>query len=327
MGIAMKKQAGMAVIMALLIVALATTAAALVLWQQGLWWHQLDNDHNRAQLRLVADGGLGWAMEILRFNNGPAGNGVVALSQLWAQPLPAIEAEGVTVSGRLSDLQGRFNVNSLVQNGQINTRQLVFYKSLLATLGLPNRLSDPLLKYLGAREDEDKQQTQPAASPGKVLVRVEMLRWVPDYTPEVLAKLLPHVTALPAGVTQINANTATQAILKTLLPGVGDGNLLVLMQQRKTNYYKDVADFKMRAPAPGIVADIDLATTSNYFLLTSSASLARVRLEMRALIYSQMNVVKMLWRQDGDIDPLLAAAFAGGGNDNTTTVSTTGLAR
>ena len=168
MGIAMKsgprgKQQGMAVIMALLIVALATTAASLVLWQQGLWWHQLDNDRNRAQLRLVADAGLGWAMEILRFNNGAAGNGVVALSQLWAQPLPQTEAQGVTVAGQLSDLQGRFNLNSLVQNGQPNARQLVFYKRLLTTLGLPTRLSDPLVKRLRG----GRTRTRPASPQAK----------------------------------------------------------------------------------------------------------------------------------------------------------------
>ncbi|PTU66565.1 hypothetical protein DB032_17340 [Chromobacterium sp. Panama] len=317
-----RKQRGMAVIMALLIVALATTAASLVLWQQGLWWHQLDNDRNRAQLRLVADAGLGWAMEILRFNNGAAGNGVVALSQLWAQPLPQTEAQGVTVSGRLSDLQGRFNLNSLVQNGQTNARQLVFYKRLLTTLGLPTRLSEPLVKQLrGGKDPEDASQPagegrppEPgAALPGYPLLRVEMLRWLPGYTPEVLDKLLPHVAALPADVSQININTATPAVMKTLLPGVGEGNLLVLLNQRKVNYYKDANDFKARLPAPGIIADTDIAAASNYFMLDSSARLERARLEMRALIYSNMNVVKTLWRQDGAGRPPPAR---GNGNQN-----------
>ncbi|OHX12869.1 hypothetical protein BI347_04635 [Chromobacterium sphagni] len=327
-----RRQSGMAVIMALLIVALATTAASLVLWQQGLWWHQLENDRSRAQLRLVADAGLGWAMEILRFNNGAAGNGVVALSQLWAQPLPQTEAQGVKVSGGLGDLQGRFNLNSLVVNGQTNTRQVVFYKRLLVNLGLPSKLSEPLLKSLrGGRDEGDKpagDNGAPAApQPNHPLVRVEMLRWLPGYTPEVMDKLAPHVAALPPGVSQINVNTATDMVMKTLLPGVGDGNLLVLMNQRKSNYFKDAADFKARLPGPGIIADTDYAAASNYFQLESRASFGKARLQIRAMIYSSQNVVKLLWRQDGNDGRSQLARPGGEKHDDAATLSADGLAR
>ncbi|MGC0153852.1 type II secretion system minor pseudopilin GspK [Chromobacterium vaccinii] len=327
-----KRQSGMAVIMALLIVALATTAASLVLWQQGLWWHQLENDHSRAQLRLVADAGLGWSMEILRFNNGAAGNGVVALSQLWAQPLPQTEAQGVKVSGALTDLQGRFNINSLVLNGQTNARQLKFYRALLKTLGLPTRLSEPLLKSLrGGRDEDDKPANDAngaaAPQPNHPLTRVEMLRWLPGYTPEVMEKLAPHVAALPPTVTQINVNTATDMVMKTLLPVIGDGNLLVLMKQRQNNYFKDAADFKARQPPPGIVADTDIGAASNYFLLDSRASYGKARLSMRAMIYSNQNVVKMMWRQDGNDGRGLLARSAGDKHDDAATLSAGGLAR
>lgn len=330
----MKRQQGMAVIMALLIVALATTAAGMVLWQQGLWWHQLENDRSRAQLRQVADAGLGWAMEILRFNNGPAGNGVVALSQLWAQPLPQTEAQGVKVSGQLVDLQGRFNINSLVANGQTNVRQLKLYKRLLLTLGLPTTLSEPLLKQLRGGKDEDmpgqggQDEAAPAAAGANYpLARVEMLRWLPGYTPAVMAKLAPHVAALPPTATQINVNTATDQMLKALLPGIGEGNLLVLINQRKTNYFKDAADFRARLPAPGIVADADIGAASNYFLLESRASYGRARLEMRAMIYSNLNVVKMLWRQDGNDGRAQSARSSGEKNDDASTLSADRLAR
>ncbi|UTH72283.1 type II secretion system minor pseudopilin GspK [Chromobacterium sp. IIBBL 290-4] len=312
-----KHQSGMAVIMALLIVALATTAASLVLWQQGLWWHQLENDKSRAQLRLVADAGLGWAMEILRFNNGPAGNGVVALSQLWAQPLPQTEAQGVKVSGSLSDLQGRFNINSLVVNGQTNADQLTFYKRLLTNLQLPSKLSDPVVKALrgGKGEDEKPVGGDAAAAPASShpLLRVEMLRWLPGYTPEVMEKLLPHIAALPSTVNQINVNTATDKVLKTMLPGAGDGNLLVMLKQRQSNYFKDAADFKARLPAPGTVAypDGGIVTASNYFQLDSKSSYGKAKLAMRAMIYSNQNVVRLVWRQDGN-DGRVAAGVANG---------------
>lgn len=333
MGAAMRRrQSGMAVIMALLIVALATTAASLVLWQQGLWWHQLENDKNRAQLRLVADAGLGWAMEILRFNNGPAGNGVVALSQLWAQPLPQTEAQGVKVSGALEDLQGRFNINSLVLNGQTNAKQLKFYKRLLSSLGLPGKLSEPLLKELrGGKDEDDKPSGDGAAAapqPNRPLPRVEMLRWLPGYTPEVMEKLSPHIAALPPSVTQINVNTATGEVLKAMLPGMGDGNLMVLMKQRQTNYFKDANDFKARLPGGGFVfPDVDIGAGSSYFLLNSRAGYGKARLSMRAMIYSNQNIVKLVWRQEGNNGRSQQARPGGDKHDDAATLSASGLAR
>ncbi|MBP4043541.1 type II secretion system minor pseudopilin GspK [Chromobacterium violaceum] len=327
-----RRQSGMAVIMALLIVALATTAASLVLWQQGLWWHQLENDKSRAQLRLVADAGLGWAMEILRFNNGPAGNGVVALSQLWAQPLPQTEAQGVKVSGALTDLQGRFNVNSLVLNGQTNVKQLKFYKRLLSSLGLPSKLSEPLLKELrGGKDEDDKPSADGAVAapqPNRPLARVEMLRWLPGYTPEVMEKLLPHIAALPPSVTQINVNTATGEVLKAMVPGLGDGNMMVLMKQRQTNYFKDANDFKARLPGGGVsLQDVDIGAASSYFQLDSHASYDKARLSMRAMIYSNQNVVKLVWRQEGNDGRSPQARSGGDKHDDAATLSASGLAR
>ena len=104
-----RQQQGMAIIMALLIVALAATAAATVLWQQSLWWRQADNDRARADIRLIADAGTGWAGDILAFDARSSG-AVDYPGELWAQPLPQTEAEQTRISGQLSDAQGRFNV-------------------------------------------------------------------------------------------------------------------------------------------------------------------------------------------------------------------------
>jgi general secretion pathway protein K len=329
----MRRQSGMAVIMALLIVALATTAASLVLWQQGLWWHQLENDKSRAQLRLVAEAGLGWAMEILRFNN-VSGNGVVALSQLWAQPLPQTEAQGVKVSGALTDLQGRFNINSLVNDGgQVDKDQLMFYRDLLKTLSLPSTLSEPLLRKLRGLSDSEDPLAQPdqgaAPRPSHPLARVEMLRWLPGYTPEVMDKLSPHIAALPPTATTINVNTATDKVLKTLMPGIGDGNLMVMMKQRQTVYYRDKADFLARPPGNMVKSNFGnmVGVASNYFLLDSRSSYGKAKLRMRAMIYSNLNVVRLVWRQDGNDDRALAARSGGEINDDAATLSAGRLAR
>lgn len=302
-----RRQQGMAVIMALLIVALAASASALVLWQQGLWWRQADNDRARAQLRLVADAGVGWAQAILRFDKNSSS--VDHLAELWAQPLPQTDTQGVRVGGRMFDAQGRFNVNNLVKDGKLDPKQLELYQRLLTELKLPPQLASSLLAWWGLRDSKNDDGDAPALAHFPV-ERVEMLRWVEGYTPEVMARLAPQLTALPptppgSGARAINVNTATPALLRALIPGLGSGPLQVLLNQRSSNYFKDKGDFDNRLRTMGGLAamsDVPYDVNSNYFLLESAAHDDRVRLTARALLEAlPNNASRIVWREDGSL--------------------------
>ncbi|MCW3479875.1 type II secretion system minor pseudopilin GspK [Neisseriaceae bacterium JH1-16] len=317
----MKRQDGMAVVMALLIVALAASASALVLWQQGLWLRQVEQDRSRAGVRLAADGGLAWAMDLLRFDG--ISSSTDHLGELWAQPLPKLDAQGFSVAGQISDAQGRFNLNNLVDGatGKINRPQLQLYRQLLMALDQPPTLAEPLLAWMGARGDDDKSTE---GSAPRRMARASQLAWVPGYRPEVLARLLPQVVALPEnGATAINVNTATPEVMAALVPALDSGRRLALLNQRRALPFKDQQDFLTKLVLPdNLKPDRALFDVkSSYFLLDSEVSRAPVRLKQRALL-SRSGEVSLVWREEGGLPPSTTD-----NHDDTATPTGAGLAR
>ena len=299
------RQQGMAIIMALLIVALAATAASTVLWQQSLWWRQADNDKARGDSRLVADAGLDWAGDILAYDARTSN--IDHESELWAQPLPATEAEGITITGQLQDAQARFNLQNLLQGGQIDEDALKLYRRLLTTLSLPDTLAYTLADWLDS-DDETREGgaelawyqalPKPYGIPAASRFRqTGQLRWVKGYDNAVLAKLLPHVVVLPKR-TAINVNAVAQPLLRAIVPGLTPGQAQVLLSQRRQRYFVDIADFQRFLPQQP-PSNIELAVNSEYFLLTSEIRHPRSVLRVDALLQRSGQLSTVLWRQEG----------------------------
>ena len=61
----MRRQRGMAVIAAILVVALVAGAASFMAWQQQLWVRQVENLNEQAQSRVVVLAALQWARSVL----------------------------------------------------------------------------------------------------------------------------------------------------------------------------------------------------------------------------------------------------------------------
>jgi general secretion pathway protein K len=302
------QQQGMAIIMALLIVALAATAASTVLWQQSLWWRQADNDRARAEIRLIADAGVGWAGDILAFDARSSG-AVDYPGELWAQPLPQTEAESTRISGQLYDAQGRFNVhNLLLPDGKENEAQVQLYRRLLAQLQLPPALADTLLDWLDA-DDEQRPQGAEAAwyaaqqppyaiPPAASLQKLAQLRWVKGYDSQVLARLAPHLALLPQR-SALNVNTISLPLMMALVPGLGLGQAQALINQRTTTYFKDKADFGLRLTGGLVPLAVAYGVRSDYFLLQSEIRHPRSMLRVDALLLRNEQASKVLWREEG----------------------------
>ncbi|WP_028537151.1 type II secretion system minor pseudopilin GspK [Paludibacterium yongneupense] len=297
-----RRQKGMAVVMALLVVALAVSAAALVMWQQGLWWRQVETDRQRAQVALVTESGIEWALSMLAYNN--QSSSAVYLGQLWASPLPPTDAEGVRLRGQLYDMQARFNINALAHGGDTaDPLRVEQYRRLLAGLGLAPSLADSLLRWMRLRLPPEGSKAPLSAAPvtAHLLERIGMLAWVEGYTPEVRARLAPYVAALPAEVKFININTAPPLLLRALLPELGSGDLELLQAQRKVNYFRDVADVQSRLRSVATVTTLGqwLGVGSAYFGLDCDVRQGKVVLRTRALLQVDGAHTRLRWREEG----------------------------
>jgi hypothetical protein len=98
---------------AILVVALATSTAAYILWQQSLWLRQVENLNARAQVDAIGRAAANWAAAILAEDDPTVDH----LGELWALPLPPLPAERATLTGTIGDEQAKFNVNDLVREG------------------------------------------------------------------------------------------------------------------------------------------------------------------------------------------------------------------
>ena len=148
---ALQRQRGAAIIVAMLIMALASAAAIAALQQQDLALRQLTTARDYEQATWVLKGGAHWARSIL-YQDGR----ISALDhggELWASGLPRTDIEQGTVSGEITDQQGLFNVNNLALEERASARDIEVFRSLLEAIGLNADLAQAIADWIDADDE------------------------------------------------------------------------------------------------------------------------------------------------------------------------------
>ena len=284
-----RTQRGVAVVMALLVVALATSAATYILWQQSLWVRQVENLNARAQADAIARAAASWAATILA-EDDPA---IDHLGETWARRMPPFPAEQAQVAGAMLDEQAKFNVNNLAREGGVAPQDLLAFQRLLAAVGLPAGLAEAVVDWL----DADSEVTQPngaedpyylALDPpyrtaGRRIIELAELARVKGFNAEILARLAPFVTALPEE-TPVNVNTAPTQVLQAVVPGLSAEEMARVVEQRKTKPFQSREDFLRALGRPrSAPAGPEIDVKSRYFSAEATVRLGRVVVAYRAL--------------------------------------------
>ena len=282
---------GVALVTALLVVSLATVAAAAMATRLHVDMRRTANLLHSEQAYAYAIAAESWARVILRRDAGDSEHD--ALTEDWATALPPIPVEGGFVNGHIYDLQGRFNVNGLLkEDGTPAEGQLDYYKRLLDKLGLEPALAPALLDWIDpdidatfpdGAEDDVYLLAQPSyRAANRPLTSVSELRLVQGYTPEVLAVLAPHVTALPAQTT-INVNTATPVVLMALHQDLAENDVEIMLSDRGEDGYTALDAFMASDALAGLELDVELDVKSDWFSVLTDVSVGRglARLESR----------------------------------------------
>lgn len=297
---------GVAVITALLIMAIAAAAASMLAWQEGIWFRQVNNVREQSQAADLAAAGVDWARGIL-VEDARRGN-VDYLGEAWARTLGGLPVENGQLGGNMIDEQGRFNLNNLVQNGQISLPDMAIFQRLLNVLHLPAALGDDLVSWMGAAQTGAPAPTAaaqspsvPAQVPGRQLMTVNTLYRIPGFDAASVKRLFPFVSALP-GHTAINVNTAPPEVLAALL-GLSVSQVQDLIQTRKDQPFTDPANFRERLPPNVAVGlnDQNIGVGSQFFLVNSIARVGRLQVAYRALLQRQGpdKWPTILWRVRG----------------------------
>ena len=286
-------QRGMALVLVLLIVAAATTIAAFMTQLQGFWQREMENGHDRAQARSIAEGGIDWARAILA--DDASADNYDDGREMWATKLPAIPVEGGEVQGTISDRQGLFNLNNLVKNGVVSTADLARFQRLLAILGLPQELGDTLVDWM----DADSQRSENGAEDGyylglpkpyrcanRPLSDLGELVWVKGFNAAVIKQLRPFVSVLPESGTPVNVNFAPPAVLVAMLPGLTLPQARQMARKIKSQPFQRISDFLQQLPkgvSPG--GTLPLGVSSQYFRVNGYAIQGDSTSAIHALLY------------------------------------------
>lgn len=273
-------QRGAALIMALLVVALATSLASTLIWRQDLWLRQVETRRDLAQARLLSLAGIEWARAILADD---ARTSVIDHNgEPWATVVPAMPAEGGEIGGGMADEQAKLNLNNLVRNGQVSLNDLAILRRLLDLLQLPPELATTLADWLdndsvaeseGAEDPYYLRQTPPTLSANRELDDLDNLLRVRGFSKTIVERLRPYVSALP-GYNPVNINTASAIVLDALLADLSTADIQQIVAERERAPYRDVSDFSARQSRQDLkpVAGTDrLDTRSRYFSVSIHA--------------------------------------------------------
>lgn len=288
-------QRGVALLTALVILAIAATLSVGMIWQREIDIRRTANIIQNDQALEYALGAEAWAGQILRrdYLQQPQ---TTDLSQDWALQLPPLPVQGGSITGRLQDLQGLFNLNNLVNAaGGVQPQFLQQFQRLLLALNL-----DPQLAYAvadwesagdqplpgGAKDEYYSRLSPPYLTAERPMTSVSELLLVKGITPEAYLKLQPYVCALPTGgvPTAVNLNTAPPPVLMSLAAGISADTAEAVAQARAQRPFRSIAEFTQLLPAQPALA-VPTTLTSSYFLLRTQVAIGSSHLTLYSLLY------------------------------------------
>ena len=245
-----------------------------------------------------------WARVILRRDDNESQHD--SLDEDWATALPPIAVEGGQVSGRIEDLQGRFNINNLVkQDGKPSEADVAYFRRLLEILKLEPTLTDALLDWIdadinvrfpdGAEDQNYLSGSIPYRTANGPLVSTSELRLVAGFDQNTVRLLEPYVTALP-GRTLINVNTASPVVLLALHKDFTQSDVDALITGRGETGYQTVQAFMGQDALAGRELEEPVDVKSQYFLVHTDIIIGQGQVHLGSLVTRDKGKTRVLSR-------------------------------
>ena len=316
-----RQQQGVALVTAILMVALATIAAVAMATRQQLDIRRTGNLLHGTQALAYAEGAETWAQIFLE--RDAKDSTIDFLEEDWHKLVSLPTDDGGHIQGRLFDMQGRFNINNLIDaDGNRIPDMVDRFKVLLRNLEISDVLADNLVDFIdtddllgfpNGAEDNDYLLLQPGyRTANQPLASVSELYLVMGFTADIVKKLRPFITALPEP-TPININTAPAEVLRALAttaggsPGISQADAENIVSAREGNEFEKVTDFMalpVVAASAGAIDPSMLSVKSNWFQLRAVADIGQAHTEMTSLIQRVRSKASVIMRERLLYEPL-----------------------
>lgn len=243
------RQRGVALISVLLVMSLALLIIGGVLRSHRLLLQSSGQQIQQMHLRQLAMAGETWALLLLDAQQKN--------SDSLPQQAAVFSIEDAQIHIEIEDLAGRFNLNSVLVQGQIDQVTRNRWARLLALLDWPALQ----LEQVGA------------------LRELSQLRLLPGVDAELLRRLEPWVALLPSDAA-LNINTAPALLLRTL-DGVEATTANALLRQRSSSPWASVQAFTQDPMLAGAgLSSHGLGIDSRWYRITVQLTQAQGRLRL-----------------------------------------------
>jgi general secretion pathway protein K len=319
-----RQQHGVALIIALVLVALATILATKMTFAGFLERRRAIGVMAVEQAMQFGLGAEALAADALAQDAQTNGQ-QTTLAGPWAQPTPPLpitpaddpEGEPIgTMQGQLDDMQGLFNLNNLsrvvagaptAQPTQ-DPQPLEQFQRLLLLVGLEPKWAAIARDWIdpddipgtpdGAEDQVYTSQMPPYRTGNWPMMSPTELMNLPGFGADRYRKIAPYVTALPSSTVPINICTAPAVVLESLAENLnGEYTPEVLASERRNGCFPDLNSFRAIV-GPQNLAAINgrYGQTSQYFRLTTHVTLGTTEFTLYSLL---------LRGNGGKITPLL----------------------
>lgn len=304
----LKRQQGIVIVVALFIVALVATMAAVMM-------ARFDRDTERTQLimndrlaEFYAAGSVLWAKDRLR------NDWELKKSDQLVDAIPILspvkEVNGYKIKSTIYDMQSRFNLNNLTTpDSQAQFKHLL--QVLLPKLSdtqiqkIVNAVSD-WISPVNASNEFSRYYAElpvPYRTAHRLMTVISELRLIKGVTPEVYNALQPYVTALPI-VTKVNVQTASVPVLTSLgsTMTVDAAKMIVEARQQKP-FVKDQDFSSLPVVKNHPIKATDVTTVSAYFWVQTEVTIENQHILLYTLMEraasANKTVVNIVWQSKG----------------------------
>ena len=319
------RQQGIALLAAMILMLAITMILANIFYRHQLEVSQAAASLHRDQALLIALSGESWAMELLAEDAAnPQTNDADHYGEIWAQAIPMLPVEGGTLTGCISDLQSKVDLNnfSSYQAGLLQAElnqydNMGFAKLWLNLLDILEIPSSPariativdwidsdstVVNSWGAEQPDYESFNPPRVIANSFLVESAELADISGYTIGEVLALLPWITVLPESFqsgqvrpwTPVNINTASDELLFALGGRFGEQfvDTVKLGRPFRANQIHDLLNdaLGLRDPITNagraniIWPDTLISHKTDYFQLYLNAKIGEAHMEVTSLI-------------------------------------------
>jgi len=261
-----QKQSGVALMVVLLAFALASIFTIGMMSRQNLMIQGTGHYITQSETQSLAMGAELFARQILYRDWESDSNDDAFVDdgeETWARYSVALPVDFGSIEAQINDLQGRLNLNDLVDaRGEPNEKMQERVNRLLEVLDIRSVTVEAIIDWIdpddqrtgpgGAEDGEYLMQDPPYRAANRPMAQISELRLLDGITQEDYRRLRPHVTALPVQGQSLNVNFASAPVIQSLDERITAPDAENIVNARQEERFATVDDFIARQEFAGM---------------------------------------------------------------------------